>query len=86
MMWRWDLTATLGWQASLGASYRQGSWLTHSAEGPWEVVIALLPLCILQPSFSVFTGCGHCLGLSLSTYLQHVGTALDCPVPVQVSG
>jgi hypothetical protein len=37
MMWAWDLTATLGWQAPSCPLYGRGSWLSHSAQGAWEV-------------------------------------------------
>ncbi|BDA47315.1 hypothetical protein COCOBI_10-1610 [Coccomyxa sp. Obi] len=36
MMWLWDLTATLGWQASADTALGQGSWLHRSSAAPWE--------------------------------------------------
>ena len=34
MMWQWDLTAALGWQAAARHWYGQGSWLVH-AKASW---------------------------------------------------
>lgn len=53
MMWRWDLTAALGWQAVAKPWYGQGSWLAHSADGPWEEVrpamlMHAMPLVVMR--------------------------------------
>lgn len=46
MMWAWDLTATLGWQAPSCPAYGSGSWLSHSGQGAWEVrVVAGMGRC-----------------------------------------